>query len=524
MSCWFFYSKILFIGALTNKNIPYELRNWEIEKLINFDITNSFGYSLKLLVNSNQILAIEPNYSNSFLNLIFINNKSRYFFNNILYPNTKNSFYLILQIIRALCIILYMFELSRLKTKVINFFYIYYENISVDLLCLLSILRQKYSFILLYNILIKKFNNSLESGFLVNNLKFDNSNLCLLININIKLEATYLNLMLKQRNLKGNFKLISISSLFSTINNLRILGVNSKIIVLISEGLHPLCQTLKYERNPCILLNSQFLEYNNNKYINILLLYLNKFINQYKLNIINCSIHEPGIYLICNLLNNPKIGFTFSSIYLLNLITIESNFITNILNINLLYLRPLLYLKLKINRLYLTHDSLDSCNKLNIKYTSYFNLAIKTFYHNSHIFFNTQGLVKKSLKLFTNYKINSSWKIIRIIFSHLNNKIGLYTNLLINYNPKIKFIFIKFICLALLAKKPINNTNIINNINPFYINKKPIIYNHKLKFTNLRFKLWINDFYIGGKDDFTYSSLTMIRYSKISRLQLTNFL
>lgn len=476
------------------------------------------------MVNSNQILAIEPIYAIGSLNFIFINNKSKYFFDNILYPNTKNSFHLILQIIRILCIILYIFELSELKNRVINFFFIYYENISIDLLCLLSIIKQKYSFILLYNIIIKKFNNSLESSFLTNSLKFDNSNFCLLININIKLEATYLSLMLKQRNLKGNFKLISISSLFSTINNLQTLGVNSKIILSINEGLHPLCQTLKYEKNPCILLNSQFLEYNNNRYINILLLYLNKFINQYKLNIINCSIHEPGIYLICNLLNNYKIGFTFSSIYLLNLITVESNFITNILNLNLLYFnfKPL-HLKPKINKLCLTQNSLDFSAKFTVKYTNYFNLATKTFYQNSYLFFNTQGLMKKSLKLFTNHKINSNWKIIRVIFGHLNNKIGLYINLLINYNPKIKFIFIKFIFIKLLAKKPINTFNITNNINPFYINKKPIIYNYKLKFTNLRFKLWINDFYIGGKDDFTYSSFTMVRYSKITRLQLTNF-
>ena len=50
------------MGALTNKNFPFELRGWEIEKLTFFNPTDSFGNCLKILINNNKIIQIEPDY------------------------------------------------------------------------------------------------------------------------------------------------------------------------------------------------------------------------------------------------------------------------------------------------------------------------------------------------------------------------------------------------------------------------------------------------------------------------------
>lgn len=522
MSGWYINYKILFIGALTNKNFSFELRNWEIEKLILFDPTTSFGYYLKLLINSKKILSTEPTYSNFFSKYIFINDKSRYFFDGLLLNLNNSSLNILLKIIKTLCLILFVFEYNILKDKLISFFYIFYNNLGVDILCLLSLFKQKYYFIKLNNISNKKFDNTLESRFLINNLKLENSNFCLLFNINTKLEATGLNLILKQRNLKGNFKLLSISSFFNLTVNLKILGVSSKLILVISEGLHPLCQTLKYEKNSSIILNSQFLELNSGKFLTILFWHLKKFINYCFINIVNCSIYESGLYYIFNLLSGSKILLSFTSIYFLDLTQITNyNFIVKNLDLTLSYFTGKFYL-FKVNKIYLTHIVL--LKNFYIKFINYFTISVKNFYQDSSMFFNTQGFVKKNFKLFGNSKLSSSWKFLRIILNNFSNKIGFHNyNFFINYNLLTKSIFLKFIYLLLLAKKCVNFNNIINNTNQFLYNKINIIYNLKIKFSNLRLKFWLNDFFIGGKDNFSYNSTIMLKCSRLNRLQLTNF-
>lgn len=436
-----------------------------------------------------------------------------------------------LQIIRSLTTILHIFNLNILKTGFISFFYIYYANISTDVLCLLALFNQKYYFVRLRNAVIKQLNSNLESTFLVNNVKLNISNFCLLVNVNVKLEATGLSLMLKQRSLKGNFRLVSLCSFLNLAFGLKTIGTQLKIITLITKGFHPLCQTLRHEQNPCLLLNSQLLELNNSKLINILLLYLGKYFKFYKLNTVSVSIYEPSIYLINYLPNNSKVFLNYSSIYLLNLLNINHYFITTVINLNLLYLKTRSYV-FKIKKLCLTQCSClfskewDYINSM--KYTHYFNLITKTFYQDSAFFFNTQGLLKKTVKLFNSYSTISSWKILRIIFNYLNTKLtstlNIYSyNKLINYNLKLKLAFLKFIYLFLLAKKPINNGYIVNNISPFLSTNLQIIYYFKLKLLNFKLKFWISDFYISGRDSFTGSSVTMLKYSKLSRLQLTNF-
>jgi hypothetical protein len=444
------------------------------------------------------------------------------------YFNNNSSFSFILQIIKALCTILHIFNLNTLKNGFVSFFYIYYGNISIDMLCLLSVFKQKYYFVRLKNAIIKQLTNNLESTFLVNNIKLNKANFCLLINVNIQLEATGLSLLLKQRRLKGNFRLISICSFVSIITGFKIIGAHLKIITLISKGLHPLCQTLKYEHNPCLLLNSQLLEVNSSKFINTLLFYLGKYFKYYKLNIVNVSIYEPSIYSINYLPNNSKILLNFSSLYLLNLLGIHYDSISTVLHLNLLYLKIKSNFP-KIKKLCLTQYNLLINKKESfsnfMKYTYYFNLITKTFYQDSASFFNTQGLLKKSVKLFNNYSAVSSWKMLRIIFNYLANKFNstLDISKFISYNLKLKFLFLKFVYLLILARKPINNVDIVNNLNPFLNNSFQIACHSKIKLLNFKFKFWINDLYIGGRDGFTNSSVTLLKYSKVIRLQYTNF-
>ena len=45
----------------------------------------------------------------------------------------------------------------------------------------------------------------------------------------------------------------------------------------------------------------------------------------------------------------------------------------------------------------------------------------------------------------------------------------------------------------------------------------------KLKLNRTKIQYWLNDFFIGGKDSYSSNSSTMVKCSKINRLQTTNF-
>lgn len=516
------------MGALTNKSFPFELRNWETEQIISFDPTESFGYNLKLIITKYQIIQTEPIYFKGFYKHTFINNKSRHFFNGLQNSNNMNiSFYLIKEMYKTLLKILYLFEINFFKKKIVNFLYFYYDNLSIDFLCLLSLLKQKYFFIKLKNLMSQKIINNIESSLLFNKIKLENSNLCILINTNTRFENTNFSLQLKQRVLKGNFKLFNICSFESLSNFSVFVGTAVKVLKLISEGLSPLCQTLIYEKNPNIIINSKLFKLKNNSFIYFILVYLKKFIIYSKLNTLNGSIYEAGINLITNFFdNNSKILINFSSIYLINS---ENTVINNITNTNLLYLTSKThFLAFHSKKVCLIQNYIfnNFYNNTNIKYTNYLYIPTKSFYQDSNLFLNTEGLIKKNSKLFINSSICSNWKLLRILFNTLNNKFKLFkdiNNFLINFNLKTRFNFIKLMFLLYLSKSTININYTINNINSFFINKSNIILYKTVKFINVKMTFLLNDFYLNNKDYFSKNSLILIKLSKITNLQLTNF-
>ncbi len=509
------------MGALTNKNFPFELRGWEIEKLTFFNPTDSFGNCLKILINNNKIIQIEPDYFSKNWEKSFICNKARYFFNNSIVFKPKHV--LLKQLLCSLSKTIYLFELSRLKHKIQTFFFIIYENLGFDSLCLLTIFKQKYFFIKIYNVYSKRLNNNLEFDFLCNKINLKNSNFCLLINTDLKLESLNLNLRLKQRFLKGNFKILGLGSFFSLTFYLEILGNACKILKLLTEGVLFCCQTLKFSNNPILIFSSEFIKRKDFKFINSFLINLMTKIKNVNVNVLNSSIFETGIYCIDYFTGKSNLSLRYNSIYFLNILNFTCGVFTSILKINLVYLTKrnnlLLFKKYYINQ----NTSLTS--QLHINFKDCFYLPTKTIFETSELFFNNEGLIKTSLPLFFNKKLKSNWKLLRFIYNNFNNKLlFLNTNSLLMPSFKNRHFFIKIIFLLYLAKKLISVNYILSYSNSFFINyTKNIFVTKIIKLFNTKLKLWLNDFYVEGKDNFTRNSLVLIKCSNMKRLQQTNF-
>ena len=510
------------MGALTLKTFSFELRGWDLEKLYSIDLTDSFGANLIFFLNNKQIIQIELGYN--FKKLFWIHDKARLFFDCFTNNNFKLTFLNLQNSIKKLNKIIYLFEICNFKYCLCNSLLIIYENLSVNCLCLLTIYSQKYYFIKLKKSENTHFNTNLESNFLFNqkiNFNFYNLSFCLLVSCNTIFENPNLNFNLKQRLLKKKFKFFNLGSFFNFTYSFNYLGkTNLKILKLILEGVHFVCQDFKQSKNPTIFVNTQLLK----KTLNFISLFhtLRILNNSIQLNILSPTVFETSNYYSIKPNKLNSIDFLqFSSLYLINLTLFSYKIINKIFKINILYFTK--YNTIIVKRCNFANNFYDQ--QVNFKYlNSFLYIPTKTFLETKNYFFNNFGFIKNTNKLILFNKTKSHWKIIRNIFNFVKKN----TNFInIKNSLKINFIFKnvllkKYFNLSYNAISRFTKHLINTNTNHFSVKKK-IFKIKKIKIFNAKINFWLNDFFTGGKDCFSINSLIMVKLSKVNRLQLTNF-
>jgi len=170
--------------------------------------------------------------------------------------------------------------------------------------------------------------------------KLNNSTLCLLFGINSRYEGSYLNLKLRQRHLKGNFKIISVGSSVDLTIPISYSGLNIKKLKALAEGNSFLCQEISNSVNPIIILGSEIYKRKDSLGISAILEFLkskNKFIDYSNLNLLSSSINEVGINYIQGFksVTSEDLGNS-SGIYFLNANVNKSLNINKILNLKIL--------------------------------------------------------------------------------------------------------------------------------------------------------------------------------------------
>jgi len=243
---------------------------------------------------------------------------------------------------------IYIFDHCNIQNSKNYFFTIVVGNASIEVLSLLLSIFQGYSFVILRRAEHIKFNNDMESTFQLNNIsnkiKLSSSTLCLLISTNPRYEGYYLNLNLRQRILKKNFKCLTIGSLVNLTFPISFLRSNF------------ICQNLKLSTNPILIYNNELFKRNDSKDIIEtlkILCYTHIFSTTWNgLNMLNSALSDIGMLSLKQIsgltlkdLNN------FSSLYFLNLT------VNNILNLKKIT-------KLKLLNLSLTDNKQSLINKL----------------------------------------------------------------------------------------------------------------------------------------------------------------
>lgn len=533
------------MGALTLKNFPFILRSWNVKNYDSIDPTDSFGQDIKVYVNKNKIVKIEPQFSNN-INNPWLTDKGRQFFDSIFVNNADNTFSsdssskntkqwksLFFNVQKTF----YLFDICNFKNVNKLYCLIVFENLNIENLSFLSLVAEVYSYIKIKRAENVKINSNLESDFLINSAtsvpKLTSSSLCLLIGINTRYEGSHLNLKLRKRYLKGSFKLFSINSLFDLTFPVSFLGSNAYSFKTIVEGNHVICKDLSNSINPLIITN---IEVFKNKGLQELFSYfrvlrysnvLNKVWNG--LNVLNPSLYEAGCHNLAQFsFLSLKDLLSFSFFYIIN---VNLNNVANFKKV--LLSRIINYRSLSRpnkNSTLIVIQNLGTLSNDSKIFRNFLYFPTNGFFGEKETFLNTEGLIKRTSKIVSEKNVKSNWQFLRKFVKNLElvsalNPLKKTFNVISYTNIKL-FDFKNFVGFLFYAGKTLTNLN-------FYLDKKnqkisifKKCYRFKffsLKLSNNKLKYWLDDFYNGGKDNFCSNSLILIKCSLGNKLQFTNF-
>ena len=535
------------MGALTLKSFPFILRSWNVKSYDSIDPTDAFGQNTRVYVNKNQIVKIEPQFNDKSLN-VWLTDKGRQFFDaifdksiheiaqleNVSVKTTKQWESLFYTIRKTF----YVFNICNLKYASRFFFLIVFENVSLEVLNFLSLICQMNSFIKVRRVEKISMDTDLEQNFQINSAtslsKLSSSSLCVLIGTNTRYEGSYLNLKLRQRYLKGDFKLLTIGSLLDLTFPISFLGSDLLVLKNISEGNHFFCKDLVSSKNPMFITNSETFKHSNMKnFLNTLkVLKYSNTLNKvwYGFNVLNSSLPETGFYAFSRFSSlTLKDLLSFSSLYSLNVN------LNSVASINTITKSRLLRYKNSNNflneHLFVNQSFESSINNSfqQISFKNYLYLPKSTFFETQETFINSEGFRKLGSKLIFRKNQKSDWQLLRKFAHNLNifgNVSCIKDDQILFYNSKSLFDFKNFVNFHFQA------TRNLTTLNDYVVdlNQKFVIYKKFDRFKNVEFKLnsaklkyWLDDFYTGGKDTFCQNSLTLTRCSANYRLQVTNF-
>ena len=236
------------------------------------------------------------------------------------------------------------------------------------------------------------------------------ADICLLLGINPRYEASKLNLKLKSRYLKGNFKVVTLGSLFNLTFSNTTLSSNVQILKSLVEGNNLFCQEFINSSNPILISSTEIFKREDAYGLSSMIKFLTKPINLYsqcnsqsRLNILSTTLNDVGFANFTNLKTIKNKDFRNSAgIYFINSSFSTPN-IKKLLNLKLLNFFQSYKHK---NKLLITED-----NNLEVKQLSklkkgfsinnHLHLPNTVFFENSGTYINTEGTFNKTIKVIT---------------------------------------------------------------------------------------------------------------------------
>lgn len=524
------------MGALTLKTFSDELREWEFIEGESIDPTDGFGTDLRLSIRENQIFLAEPNDPD----MPWITNRGRLFFDGMFEGENENSDLDWRHFFKEISDLVYFMDQLNIKVSSPSYMLFVFENISLEVLNILYLLNHKSSLVQLRRAEIQTIANDFENRYQLNcsvdKNNLGKSTLAFLVNTNTRQEGYVLNLNLRQRLLKGNFKLFALNSILDLTFPIYNLGSNAKTLKLIGEGTHLICQDFKSSKFPLIVTNTETLKRSDTKNIFKVLKQINVFDRAWNnINVLNSNIAGTGLLSLTNFL--PVDNKDLENFFSLHFINVTPSVIPGIKQ--LLELEVMNHgrtSKLKPNRIVINQNNNNSnkqiCLELNENnYDRYFHLPNNLFLEDNETFINTEGIIKRTTKMI-NFKkqAKKNWQIIRKLYFQLESvsQITNYKDVnLLNFQCENSLNYKNYVHFQYQAVKSLTSLSSYLNQRTKFLKPGITVQSikaNKVKIINTKLKNWLDDFFtMEGKDFYSYNSSVLTNCSKIHRVNSTNF-
>lgn len=510
------------VGALTSMPYAFKQRPWESYFYTNIDFLDSLASTVRLYMYSNKIVRVLP-LLNETLNEEWITNKARFSYDSLLvnrinYPklNLFNK-YIVISWDFATTIFFYFFKQSIINKNNIVSSIGYFSDLQTSL-SLKTFFNMFGCSNILYN--LKKINWMCDlAEFFCLNILIEQLELIkfyLFVGCDLRLESPLLNIRIKKNfNVNKNNELFlysfGLSLNYSTYPIKNIGNTIFKFLNFMEGKIRFACDLFiknfytfnilnkYYFFNMQVLFflgNSILLRNDSNSFFNSLFFNLNKRFPFFIFNVINSYL---GFYSYSNLFINKNINVNNTKNH--SLYYLLSNEINVLKNKMKKYFVFQSFLK---NALYFDADLVFSSTSLYEFDSLYINLEGKYRY------------IKQSIKSFDG--VYHDWEIITLLNVFYKKKNTFKVSYFINFYKIINYFIqlINYYCNFFLSFNVFFNElfynigyteNFIKNVNIQYKYWKFICINKVVKFNNVIFNSFINNYYI--TDFFTKNSKTM---------------
>lgn len=529
------------MGALTLKPFSDESREWELFEFESIDITDGFGSYLRLSVKENIIISAEP-YDPS---IPWLTDRGRLFFEGSVYQKESevesNVWETAFKKLQAAAYFADHLSFSEQSLRVPGNITVVFRQIDIESCCFLTWLDGKLPFLKIRKDEPFFKNIDSEQSYLVTpslelpRLKF--SSLAVLLGINTRYESYHLNLLFRQRFLKGGFQLVQVGSDIDLTIPTEASGWSMSFFKNVAEGVSPLCRTLSGSVLPVFVSSYRFYKSPYFSVFDSMVSVMSSACSSLgTLSTVSDKIEAAGI----NNLNKfkhltPSELDSASSVYYLNVDLKENLGVKKVFD------------KLSLNfsgvsvsepKLLLEHSTECSEIEYNVfkglSEIFYMQMPVKSFFEQNNRYLSARGATLISVKILGSCQNRKSdWSAVRQIgtvlnrlklFSDKKSSFLLDKTLTVSYRQKHYNAFTAYPIKSLttVCSNPGASANTSNSFfhQPFPTNYRTL----GIVFKNTVIKPWLDDFFVGGlKDVYSTKSSTLVKCSNLSRVSNTNF-
>jgi NADH-quinone oxidoreductase chain G len=251
------------VGALTSKPYAFMSRPWELRSTNSIDISDGVGSNIRIDSRGTEILRILPRFNES-INEEWISDKARFSYDGLrlqriespyirkdgqLVPTHWSEAFEVIgkQLWKSL-------NNTSTKPRILGLI-----SESIDLKSAL-ILKRWFQLLGANFDLKTALDNDVKCNLPVNYLQntpiasIENSDLCLLVGVDPRYEASLLNVRLRKRYLEGGFSVASVGSPLNLTFPCQQLGLGKETFIDICEGYHPFSKQLALSQKPIIII------------------------------------------------------------------------------------------------------------------------------------------------------------------------------------------------------------------------------------------------------------------------------